>query len=423
MDERQFKEILRAIAHEEVNADMDRWDEIKAKIGERQMFPKPRRIKPLGRLLLVAVLVLLISAGAYAVYQSTQERGIEGAKEAQVTTPLNLSQTIEGVTVNLKWAYADGSQLAMEYETIITDDEGKVYRPRSDTPIIMRILDETGRVVNKYPNRYDASTRAEPVLIAFDLPRWLELDGSKTFTLEMAFNERPKVWTFLDSFIGRPHTFSSSTFGSRQIRPESTPEVEPLEVPDDGVGPFIFTFTLPVTPQVILEPMQTVTVQGVPITLEYVAFSPTRTTARVCFDYTPEFKELGYQANIEMDVEGVQVYFGGSSGFRSKENKSRHCNERNFDVFFETYPEHLDLYVEALEFITPSSPELFLEVERTLGEQYFDVEFDEDGNVVSYRFGNPNDPEYRAALIEAGYRIEGPWVFDVKLPPPPSPEE
>lgn len=423
MDEQQFKQVLRAIAHEEVSADMDRWDEIKAKIGEQQLFPKPRRIKPLGRLLLVAVLVLLVSAGAYAVYQSTLERGIEGAKGAQVTTPLNLSQTIDGVTVTLKWAYADGSQLAMEYETIITDAEGKVYYPRSDTPITMRILDETGRVVNKHPNRFDASTQSEPVLMAFDFPRWLKLDGSKTFTVEIAFNERPKVWTFLDSFLGRQDTYFSSSFGSRQLRPESTPEVEPLAVPEDGVGTFKFTFTLPVTPTIVLEPMQTVTVQGIPITLEYVAFTPTRTTARVCFDYTPEFKQLWYQAKLEMDVDGVPVYFGGSSGFGVNGNKNRHCNERDFDVFFETYPEKLDIYVEALEFSSASSPELFLEVERILGEEYFDVELDEDGNVISYRYGNPSDPEYQAALVAAGYRIEGPWTFDVKLPiPPPSDE-
>lgn len=422
MDEQQFKQVLRAIAHEEVSADMDRWDEIKAKIGEQPMFLKPRRIKSLGRLLLVAVLVLLVSAGAYAVYQSTLERGIEGAKDAQVTTLLNLSQTIDGVTVTLKWAYADGSQLAMEYETIITDDDGKVYYPRSDTPITMRILDETGRVVNKYPNRFDASTRSEPVLMAFDFPRWLKLEGSKTFTLEMAFNERPKVWTFLDSFMGGP-TFNSSLFGSHQLRPESTPEVEPLAVPEDGVGTFKFTFTLPVTPTIVLEPMQTVTVQGIPITLEYVSFTPTKTTARVCFDYTPEFRQLWYQAKVKMDVDGVPVYFGGLSGFGVKGNKTRHCNEGDFDVFFETYPDHLDLYVEALELTSPSSPELFLEVERTLGEEYFDVELDEDGNVVSYRYGNPNDPEYRAALVEAGYRYEGPWVFDVKLPASPPSDE
>ena len=86
---------------------------------------------------------------------------------------------------------------------------------------------------------------------------------------------------------------AAATIGSYQVPPGVGSEVEltatflelmPATIEDvpAPTGPWVFHFTLPVHPATIVEPMQTVEVAGVPITLHRM--QATATTVRVQLD-------------------------------------------------------------------------------------------------------------------------------------------
>src|SRR5689334_23112548 len=115
MDKRQFRRILHSITEQEIPADMNRWNEIKAKAQQAQLPARPSRpVRMSMRAVFIFILLFVSAAGGYAYYQQIfpfPPRGMEGASDAGLLTMINYSQTIEGVTVIVRWAYADESRV------------------------------------------------------------------------------------------------------------------------------------------------------------------------------------------------------------------------------------------------------------------------------------------------------------------------
>lgn len=408
MDEEKFREILRSIAYQEVKEDLNRWPEIQARIVQESSQPRPRRVKRVGRLLLVAVLVLLVSAAAYGFYQSSRmPSGIEGAQAAQLVTPLGLSQTVDGVTVTLNWAYADGNKIAFEYDTFFTDDTGKIYTPSSDTPVTIRLMTRGGQILRSSQWRSTQDTTTRPVRLEFSIPPLLTQEVD--LIVELVFNERPKVRTFLDDLLGVRRNGNALTMGSLPA-PESTAEVQPLPVTEGGVGPFRFEVTLKVLPSIIAEPMQTVTVAGIPITLEYVSFSPTQTEVRICYAYDKEMRRLAMVPKSALIIDETVIEAGGMASV----SRPRYCMRHTFDVFIENYPETLIFRVDAFEAM-PASDGMLALAQAIGDDAILKVEPNADGSGYSIS-RTEDEAAYQQALIEAGYRIEGPWTFEINLP-------
>lgn len=121
MDDKRIHDLLNDYAKKEIPDDMNLWNDLKSEL----MLPgRATRNRSLS--LVLAILIMLGAALAvYAVVnqQITGDLGVEGAREANLVTDLNLSQTIDGVTLTLAWAYADASRLAFGYS--ITAPEGQ----------------------------------------------------------------------------------------------------------------------------------------------------------------------------------------------------------------------------------------------------------------------------------------------------------
>src|SRR5688572_15539630 len=118
MDKQKFRQILHTITEQEIPDDMNRWNEIKAKAQQAQISARPSRpVRMSMRAVFIFILLFVSAAGGYAYYQLQQQRGLEGATDAGLITEVNQSQTLNGVTATVKWAYADGVRAVVCVET------------------------------------------------------------------------------------------------------------------------------------------------------------------------------------------------------------------------------------------------------------------------------------------------------------------
>lgn len=436
MDERQFKEILRAIVHEEVSADMDRWDEIKAKINEIPKTSYSRRGKRAWRLLLVAVLVIVFSASAYAVYQNNNPHfpGVDGARQAEMATELNLSQTVDNVTVTLLWAYADDTQISIEFETHFTDENGTSYQATGDTPINARLLDGEGHLLFRYPVGTRTDSNIRPMRVTFELTPELaaRLPDQLDLQFEMVFEEKPRTRTFLDIFFNGARTSGRGSFGGKPIAPESTAEAEPMTVPEGGVGAFSYRFSLPLLRALAIEPNMTVTHQGVPITINRVTVAPSKTEFEVCLDTSALQNADGVFWNMEttLEADGVIDYAWGPTGGPFGRSPIK-CGLLTFNLFLPEYPASLKLTVNSLDNQETGFEEWEKQI-KLLAEVGVkaEIQYRDSGNSIIYpdlprvyEWYSEDRETLHVALVKIGYRIEGPWTFDVKLPVPPPSDE
>lgn len=436
MDEHQFKQVLRAIAHEEVSADMDRWDEIKAKLNGVPKSSYSRPSKQVVRLLLVAILIIVFSASAYAVYQNNNPHfpGVDGARQAELVTELNLSQTVDNVTVTLLWAYADDTQITIEFETHFTDENGTSFQATGDTPFNARLLDGEGHLLFRYPVRTRTDSNIRPTRATFELTPELaaRLPDQLDVQFELIFDEEPRTRTFLDIFFNGARTSGGASFGGKPIAPESTAEAEPMTVPEGGVGPFSYRFSLPLRRALFIEPNMTVTHQDVPITINRVTVAPSKTEFEVCLDTSAlqNADRVFWNMDTTLEADGVIDYAWGPTGGPFGRSSIK-CGLLTFNLFLPEYPASLKLTVNSLDNQESGFEEWEKQI-KLLAEVGVKAEIrttDGGSSLVYpdlpgvYEWDSEDRETLHAALVKIGYRYEGPWVFDVKLPVSPPSDE
>jgi hypothetical protein len=197
-------------------------------------------------------------------------------------------------------------------------------------------------------------------------------------------------------------------------RPESTAEAK-----FETTAPMIFEFTLPVQRAVLMQPQQSVDVNGVVATLNLISASPSRTEVSLCFTVPPIKSAWSPEMTITLDGQPMSASGGAS---RPPDENGQACSELDFNIF--TAPDMvLNIRVERIT-RSPSVAEsmdlqYMLKLQQDFAARGIQIEVHQDaqGNASGYTFPVGRTPEERAALVELGFMIEGPWEFSVQIPP------
>lgn len=252
----------------------------------RQRSRVPRLVPntPLGWAL-AAVSALILGVGIYTAAEPVKEfyrQGLPGTVEpgskktdreqgarpadeqSDARTEISQTQTADGVSVTLDWAYADEKFVAVGLETRDLDDARKpeesdptsgpvVLEPalwddsvgdEAELPPYVKITDASGQDFDTV----GGGTLRERANVVFDAPEGIEPGRGHRFRLEVPVQEGPAL-------AGKPEA-----------------------------GPFVFDFEIPVQPAPTIELNQKVEAGGVMFTLKRVVDSPANPQAVVCFD-------------------------------------------------------------------------------------------------------------------------------------------
>lgn len=414
MDDNMLKHTLRAIGREAVPDDWDRWHEIRQRVEDNAIFSRPavpqnRWLKRAAALLIV----MLLSTGAiYAFVQMPPppagDTGIDGVKAAGLVTDLNLVQTLDGVQLQLNWAYIDEGRVIVNYQTFLVNQDGTRRAADADEPAILRLSERNGQLPDLYPNRHGHQSYPTPVTVAFNIEQGASLPDPLNMVdmrLEIAYDYRPHIRNAIERIFYSE--IRRSTFGWDQngVR---------LPLPPEAIS-FTFDFTLPIQRSVTLEPMLTVTASGVAITLESLSVSPSKTNYRVCYVLPDNSAKGWHLADVTLAFGETVTSFGGSENKKRKDGRA--CTDGYMEVY-QTLPVTLTLTVEALERMPFNSADELLRIQRAMHASGIgmDVEIHPDGT-TAFTWPNITD-EAQTVLVDLGYRIEGPWVFTIDVPAP-----
>ncbi|MBN8640117.1 MAG: DUF4179 domain-containing protein, partial [Anaerolineae bacterium] len=118
---RLITQSLHETAHEEIPDTMNLLPEIHSQLAGVR-----RRSRSLS-LLIVVVLMFAVSTTVFAIVSGQiGDPGLEGARANNLITDVNQTQTIDGVTVTLEWAYADAHRLVFGY-SVLAPEENVFY--------------------------------------------------------------------------------------------------------------------------------------------------------------------------------------------------------------------------------------------------------------------------------------------------------
>ena len=262
MDRERLEQELRnhfSMEVKEAEPSRDWWHNAVTRIGVRRQNQRWFGLVPKTRLawVLVPVLVLLLGGtvyGATSIIQGLFHKWATGVETAGLAQELNLSQTIDGVTVRLERAYADSNVILVGFtvsgskEKYYTQEEKLSTADGHNLPVIDRDVEVSGwqRIMGSWQ-----SSEHTAVLTAYDASSLKGNPAELNLRLEM----------------GLADTVTGNT--------------------DTVMGPFVFDFTLPFHAEEVIDVKQTVEASGIPITLERVVISHWATQA--IFSFSPPY--------------------------------------------------------------------------------------------------------------------------------------
>jgi len=320
MKEQQITRVFQELAGQEVPASLDLWPAIQAQVQPPQHPSWWTRLKPTTRLGwagLITVLLLVVSAGAYAmgpllsrVFQ--MEAGLHHIEQANLGQEINLSQTVDDITVTLHRVYADANRIVVGYtvngSTDLPDNRSRLI------PVRITLTDEQGTVFSVI----SGVGRSTPV-------------GPGAETVE--------AWTggvvdsyFVDSYDaavvqGTPEALHLSLVMDVETYVVPTPVpptpgvykdradrvlLDPL-VPALTAGPFTLNFSVPFIPGRTIEVQQEVEVGRIAVRLERVVVTPSATRAILCFN-PPDGESEEWLPVGTLSTQGMPVLNAGPGG-------------------------------------------------------------------------------------------------------------
>jgi hypothetical protein len=306
-----------------------------------------------------------------------------------VTEPADAAQTINGVTAQIDWVYADESRVALQYTITGLDwPDGTSW--------------DAMQVRLSSPNLSDSA-------IGWGGGGWTGTpveNGTITGTADQLFVD--------------------GALDAEQL-PEMRLRVEiPLNGPSNA-GTFRFDLDVPVQGSIRMDNIdQTVVTNDVSMTLKSLIVNPSRVEALICFQM-PSAVDWGLTASM-VTLEGDEYAFSGGGLVSASQGKdfslenAERCNGIGFDIEPHPSADSLTLTVPRL---MGSIPEL-IDKERVAranerlleaGIEFDYVNGDHGGNIVVLKQpANATNPEIYPQIWEAlADQYEGPWVFTVPL--------
>ncbi|MCC6612386.1 MAG: DUF4179 domain-containing protein [Anaerolineae bacterium] len=366
MDEREFSQLLLEIAEREVPDTMDIYPEVQERLRHSVRRAARSRV---SWTLIAAILMLVMVVAVYAVDQLLQagDPGLEGADAVNLITRLDLSQTIDGVTVSLDYAYADANRVTVGYtirgmtdaftsyvvtQTGLKDGLGRGFNPlfgQSDALPNIDVSQGDGQTPFEVSGSatYDGCLiegEPETVRLQFQLnmERWIYnreqvIEGATMAAVTpIATESQAEIDATATAFFATiaptqtayaasiPATLTQSAVEIVTLAPTLTAVAAqpptncggygggggggggPIER-IEPVGPFVFDFSVPFIPAQVYEQPLTAEANGLPIRIERVTITPSFTRLRYCF--TPPDDNFSYyeNANVHLTI-GDQAF-------------------------------------------------------------------------------------------------------------------
>jgi hypothetical protein len=365
----------------------------------------------------------LSGAAVYAAYQEPPPPEVPDvlAREAELAQPIATSETIDGVTVTLNWAYADTNHLSVNYTisglTISAPEDWEKYF--GFTSYFAPILRDADGNTFSYSTNVPLTAPGTGNEITMQTEYYAQAVGQDgNAVINDYFNEQ---------FDGQPPESIDLMFeltvggGPRDIEGYPTPAA-PIE-PNDPIGPFQFDMTVPLAESVTVTPMETVQSSELPMTLQEVSVTPTQTDARICYN-DPGWGVAIQPDNISLMIDQQPGLYagGGMVGMPPSAPNQDSCFDITFNAVYEGDPSTLTLKIDALERSMGEGPEDWQAIEGVLEEQGIEIDVEGGANHVGANpviLHVPEGVDFNAAVdaaqVELGMRIEGPWQFTVDL--------
>ncbi len=370
-------------------------------------------------------LLLLTLFGVLAGVTSAQDNAdplVQAADEAGLLHDLNLTQTVDGITVTLNWAYVDTQQLLVNYR--VEGADPLMFNNPITTPIILRDAEGYSFSYASAVPQPDASAADVTYTTSFYTQGMRQLEGSNEYEILNDY--------FRSGFATVPDEIDLQfelTFGGYEVPDWVMVEgIESEYAPGDmieAVGPFIFNFAVTVQNAVELAPMQTVEAAGLSVTLEALTVAPSALEAQICYDL-PDGRDWLPEASVFID--GVAGYMSGHgiTDLTQLENMERRCRNLRFDVFYPGESATITLTLDYLTTPMQEGPADWERIEDVLAEDGIDIDviFEQGenggGGIRIEQINVPDGFNLQEAMNSAreklGDRVAGPWVFEVELP-------
>lgn len=305
----------------------------------------------------------------------------------------NVSQTINGVTTQIDWVYADESRVAIAY-TISGLDWADGSTLDAMQPVQISI----------------------PALSSF---RYDGFNGGGGANVGYAMN-------------GVISASSDQFLVEGALEAEKYPNIKVnVDIPVEGptkIGTFHFDFTVPVANGIRIENIdQTVEANQVAMTLRSLVWNPSHVDALLCFQM-PSSSDWGLMTSV-LTVNGKEYpatsggLAQGPDGKLIGDLDTNRCNEIGFDILYEESATSLTLTVPRLQASVNEvvTEEVVDQANKRLADKGIEFNYenvDHGGNIVILkRPDGMTDPEIYPLIRDAmAEQYEGPWVFTVDLP-------
>jgi hypothetical protein len=390
MKEPQVTQILQELAEQEVPASLDLWPAIQARLQPQRHPSWWTRIVPATRLgwaFLALALFLALGAAAYAVAPilsrvSQMEAGLQHIEQSKLGQELNLSQTLNGITVTLQWVYADANRLVVGFMVNGPED---LPGNHALSPARVTLTDAAGTV---FPGLVGYGVTGQSDILKVSLPSG---EGAYLLTFDAAPIEGEPAELDLQ-LVMEVETYVVPT--PVPSTPDVYEDMGPLEpvVPMATAGPFTFDFSVPFIPGRTVEVQQTVETAEVAVRLERVVVTPSETRAILCFD-PPDGGSKEWTLITALDTGDGQELSGGVCSQLSG-TSGEIC--------------YRDIYLDAL---TGRSGTWTLTVTELVGEDINQLE--------SQILRQADSAAVSVDAVDAAKfqtRLAGPWVFHFVVP-------
>lgn len=284
------------------------WGRIQARIagetpvirhaGRGSLRSRPRAMTALIAVALTLLLVAQVSGATSLLLDRVLRRdaGTVRVAEGQLGQQLNLSQTIQGITVTVQRAYADANRVVVGYTITVPDSIAADY---SGINGAVTLSDDTGRT---YPIRggqgqHDRGAHDLAQVVSFDAASLPQGITSVRFSLAVTQVTATRLPTASPTALPiRP----TEQRGGGVIALQPIPADQLLRVP----GPWQFSFSLPVIPGRVAAVNQTVVADGTPVQLERIVVTPSETRAYIRFPASQGNTVQGWSPTVMLAVDG-----------------------------------------------------------------------------------------------------------------------